>query len=564
MHSKNIFHFLSLAICVFAFVLLLTNHVSSESIKKDSEEIAVECQHINLTVINKTDSTCISKGYSGDTVCADCGFLIEKGNSLAKLSHSYSEYQVSVPAKYKKDGKKVKTCKFCGKQAEAIIPMIECVDLNKTAFVYDGSIHKPKVNVFDSKGKRVSSKCYTISYSDGKKLGKHKVKITFTGKYTGTKTLSFKVKLGKVRHIHVLSASKNSLKMTWDPLKGASYYRFEMSKNGSNWEKIKTVKGTSATAKNLKEATKYYFRVTPFDASKKYRGETSNEVVRATLTSAPNISLNNGTDYVTINYSPVNGACKYYIYASLDYQKWWKIAETNKDHYTIKNLTYGKQIYVKACAVNSTSMKSAFSSVKSVVVGMNTPKVGPVKNGNISYENGIYNISDSSTGAKFILVNKSYKLPSSYAPGGLTSSCSQAFSKLCSSAKNYGVSIFSVSGYRSYSYQSGLYQKYVNSYGKNYADLISARPGHSEHQLGLAIDCNSLKRSFAETEAGRWLASHCDDFGFIIRYPKDKTSFTGYSYEPWHIRYLGSVELAHKITDSGLSVEEYYGINSKY
>lgn len=192
------------------------------------------------------------------------------------------------------------------------------------------------------------------------------------------------------------------------------------------------------------------------------------------------------------------------------------------------------------------------------------PYVGAVKNGSVSYEDGLYYITDSSTGVKFVVVNKTYPVPKDYAPGGINPDCKAAFDKLVEAAKAEGLNIWSRNDYRSYSLQSQLYSNYSARDGKEAADKYSARPGHSEHQTGYAIDCNSLSTSWGETPEGKWLAANCTDYGFIIRYGADKISSTGYQYEPWHIRYVGSVELAKKLTDSGLSVEEYYGITSQY
>jgi LAS superfamily LD-carboxypeptidase LdcB len=103
----------------------------------------------------------------------------------------------------------------------------------------------------------------------------------------------------------------------------------------------------------------------------------------------------------------------------------------------------------------------------------------------------------------------------------------------------------------------------VNAYGQSTADTFSARPGHSEHQTGLAIDVNSIDDSFAATPESAWLASNAHRYGFIIRYPKGKEHITGYKYESWHIRYLG-VDTATAVYNSGLTLEEYLGIDSKY
>ena len=116
-----------------------------------------------------------------------------------------------------------------------------------------------------------------------------------------------------------------------------------------------------------------------------------------------------------------------------------------------------------------------------------------------------------------------------------------------------------VSGYRSYYDQKSTYNYWVSVYGQKDADTISARPGHSEHQTGLAFDITSLNSSYGETEEGIWLRENCFKYGFIIRYPKGKEHITGYAYEPWHIRYVG-VEHATYIMNNNLTLEEYLGI----
>ena len=99
--------------------------------------------------------------------------------------------------------------------------------------------------------------------------------------------------------------------------------------------------------------------------------------------------------------------------------------------------------------------------------------------------------------------------------------------------------------------------------GAELADTYSSRPGHSDHQTGYTFDLNSLDASFENTPEGIWLANNCAQFGFIIRYPKGKDAYTGYTFEPWHVRYVGT-DKAEAITASGLSLEEYYGISSDY
>ena len=95
--------------------------------------------------------------------------------------------------------------------------------------------------------------------------------------------------------------------------------------------------------------------------------------------------------------------------------------------------------------------------------------------------------------------------------------------------------------------------------GQALADTYSARPGHSEHQTGLAFDVGAIDDNFGSTAAGKWLANNAHLYGFIIRYPKGKENITGYKYEPWDIRFLG-IDIATKVYESGLTLDEYLGI----
>ncbi len=161
-----------------------------------------------------------------------------------------------------------------------------------------------------------------------------------------------------------------------------------------------------------------------------------------------------------------------------------------------------------------------------------------------------------------LIANKTYALPSDYAPG-VDPEAEVAFEKMAAEAYGEGLTLYISSGYRSYDYQSGLYQRYVDRSGKAEVDRYSARPGHSEHQTGLAFDLNTISDEFRDTDEGRWVAENCHKYGFIVRYPEDKEAVTGYIYEPWHIRYLG-VETATAVYESGLCLEEYLGITSEY
>lgn len=161
-----------------------------------------------------------------------------------------------------------------------------------------------------------------------------------------------------------------------------------------------------------------------------------------------------------------------------------------------------------------------------------------------------------------LIANKTYPLPESYAPGWDAEASAQLH-VMFAAAKQDGITLFVKSGYRSYIDQKIIYNGYVARDGKEKADTYSARPGHSEHQTGLAFDLNSTANSFADTPEAAWIAANSYKYGFIVRYPKGKEHITGYIFEPWHVRYLG-VEKAKEVFDSGLCLEEFLGITSVY
>lgn len=176
----------------------------------------------------------------------------------------------------------------------------------------------------------------------------------------------------------------------------------------------------------------------------------------------------------------------------------------------------------------------------------------------IIYKNGAYYIEN------ILIANKTFALSKSYNPNGLTKETNEAFKKMQAAAKKEGVNIRIISGFRSYNTQVTLYNNYVRRDGQAYADRYSARAGHSEHQTGLAFDINSLEQSFKNTKEGKWLNSNCYKYGFILRYPENKESITGYMFEPWHFRYIG--DEAKNLYNNGnwITLEEYLGVNSKY
>ena len=197
-----------------------------------------------------------------------------------------------------------------------------------------------------------------------------------------------------------------------------------------------------------------------------------------------------------------------------------------------------------------------------------------------------YGESTSPDAWNMILVSRNYPLPDGYAPELVSPSWStyrvdariaDAMEALYEAAKEAGHNLVLVSAYRGVERQTVLYEDKVAGYQANGMSRSEAEdeaaklilpPGTSEHHTGLAVDvvcdvwfdkyAGYLDENYANYASAQWLAAHCAEFGFILRYPKDKTSITGVDYEPWHFRYVG-VEAATSIMADGICLEEYLG-----
>lgn len=180
--------------------------------------------------------------------------------------------------------------------------------------------------------------------------------------------------------------------------------------------------------------------------------------------------------------------------------------------------------------------------------------------------------------SNMILVNKQYGLPKDYVPSDLTpanvtfaegvaeskkqmrAEAAKALEDMFNAAKEDGIELLAISGYRSYYTQKNIYEKRLEEMGEKHVSRYNAKPGYSEHQTGLAMDVGiegytDLTERFADTDAYRWLKANAHLYGFIIRYPEEGEKETGYAFEPWHVRFVG--EEAAAIKESGLTMEAY-------
>lgn len=194
-----------------------------------------------------------------------------------------------------------------------------------------------------------------------------------------------------------------------------------------------------------------------------------------------------------------------------------------------------------------------------------------------------YSLTDPSS--IWVIANKHNPLqPKTYAPSDLVTPdvplrltngdaemdlrkvAADALKEMFAAARQEGLNLQVSSAYRSYNYQVSLYNHYVDVQGRAIADSQSARPGFSEHQTGLAVDVEPASRKceveecFGDTPEGQWVAANAHKYGFIIRYPKDLQHITGYIYEPWHIRYVGT-DLASEMHKQGAAtLEQFFGL----
>ena len=362
-------------------------------------------------------------------------------------------------------------------------------------------------------------------------------------------------KLDTVKNFKADSIALNEIALSWDKVdKAASYVLYQL-KDGK-WQIIARPTSTSYTVKGLGSTTTFRFAVRPYTKVDGYTVTSASYPNLLTCTLPAKVTgfraaSVNGTS-ITLAWNRTAGANGYIVYRyNPDNKKWVRMIKTatNVTSYTATNLS------------SKTAYKFAIKAYKTINGKEITDTVFPVLN--VKTANKIVTINGVTYVEGVLVANKTYSLPASYDPGGLTSETQAAFSRMQSAAARDGLSLWISSGYRSYSYQSYLYNSYVARDGKAAADRYSARPGHSEHQTGLAIDVNNPSSSFDNTAEARWLAKNCANYGFILRYPKGKESITGYKYESWHVRYVG-VDLAKKITASGLTLEEYFGITSRY
>ena len=174
--------------------------------------------------------------------------------------------------------------------------------------------------------------------------------------------------------------------------------------------------------------------------------------------------------------------------------------------------------------------------------------------------------------SKTALVNKFHYLADDFSPSNLVEidstmllrEAADAMEEMIRAGASEGHTLWVQSGYRSFTAQTSIYNQYSANDGQEVADTYSARPGHSEHQMGLAADFNTITDAFGETPEGQWAAEYSWIFGYIMRYTEENTDITLYRPEPWHFRYIGKEAAQRYHEEEFVSYEEYWVKYVKY
>ena len=316
--------------------------------------------------VNIGDGTVTIK-FKGNYSCTQN----EHFNIVHKV-HKYDTVSSVTKATLTANGKVTKSCSVCGAKKSTTVYYPKTFKLNYTSFAYNGKAKNPTVTVTDSNGKTVASTNYSLSYKNNINIGTATVKVTFKGNYSGTKSITYKIVPAQVTGLKQSTVTATTQKLSWTKVSGAKYYKVEQSTDGKKWTVVNAATtANTITVSKLKAGTKYQFRVTALDSTKKIAGKTSTVLKTQTLTTAPIITLaSTKSKTATVSWKKVNGAKNYVIYKSIDNKSWTKVATVGSSttSYNITKLTGGKKIYVKVQVLNSYNQKSAYSAVKNLTV----------------------------------------------------------------------------------------------------------------------------------------------------------------------------------------------------
>lgn len=373
---------------------------------------------------------------------------------------------------------------------------------------------------------------------------------------------------------------KDSVKVTWASVKGATGYRvYRQNPGQTNWTYIKTVKPCQYIDKNVTNGSQYRYTVKA-TYSIFYSGHYSDGKFLKYIATPVTQNAVTYPDKLVFNWGSIKGVSFYRVYRRGVGEGWTRLADVKGTTYTDKTVKKGQK-YRYTVKAFSGSFTSGYDSegVLLKYMGVNGQNVYG-KNAKYQRPGTINNptvIKIDEDKWNLTVVNSGYRIPSDYEPDlvyvcgsgeRLDRDVAVQYEKMYKAAAKEGVYLTPCSGYRSYSLQERNYnrkvqyyknQGYTTAQAKVKAATIIMPPGSSEHNLGYAMDIVCVDEWFEDTKEFKWLQKNAANYGFIMRYPKDKQHITKVTYEPWHWRYVG-VDAAKAMKSSGLTLEEYMGV----
>ncbi len=333
--------------------------------------------HKSLTTLKAEAASCTKEGKTEGKKCTACGVTTVAQQTVAKKAHTYKN--VTTKATLTKNGKIENKCSDCGKvKSTTTVYYPKTIKLSKTEYTYNGKVQTPSVTVKDSKGNTLKKDTdYTVKYESGRKAtGTYTVTITFKGKYSGTKKLTYTI-VPKVTSKITAAQSTKAIKLTWNKVTGADGYRvYQYNAKTKKWDSIKTTTSTSFKVEKLKAGTVYKFKIKAYKKDDgTLWGASSATFTTATKPATPKITkLTTSKGKASFTWSDVSGESGYQVYYSTKKDSGFKKVATYKAD-VIKGskskLTVGKTYYFKVRAYTKTAggtVYSAWSAVKSVKI----------------------------------------------------------------------------------------------------------------------------------------------------------------------------------------------------
>jgi len=298
-----------------------------------------------LTTLKAVASACTKTGLTEGKKCSVCGVITVKQNVVAKKAHAYKN--VTTKATLTKNGKVESKCSACGLvKSTTTVYYPKTIKLSKTAYTYNGKVQTPTVTVKDSKGNTLKKDTdYTVKYESGRKAtGKYTVTVTFKGKYSGTKKLTYTI-APKVTSKITATQTTSTITLKWNKVTGADGYRvYQYNTKTKKWDSIKTTTATSYKVQKLKAGTTYKFKI---KAYKKDDGTIwGNATAAFTTATKPavtsKITATQTKTTITLKWSKVTGADGYRVYQyNTKTKKWDSIKTLTGTSYKVEKLKAG-------------------------------------------------------------------------------------------------------------------------------------------------------------------------------------------------------------------------------